>query len=109
MRVLVVNAGSSSVKLAVLDGNDAVHAQSIEPGDTHAVLARLLDEQRPDAVGHRVVHGGADFTRPALVDDGVLDRIERLRALAPLHQGPALDALRHARAALDAVPQVACF
>jgi acetate kinase len=109
VKVLVVNAGSSSLKLAVVDGDQATHTQSIDPADTHAVLARLLDEQRPDAVGHRVVHGGADFTGPALVDDGVLDRIERLRALAPLHQGPALDALRQARAALGGVPQVACF
>jgi acetate kinase len=60
-------------------------------------------------VGHRVVHGAARFTGPVLVDDAVVDGIAELAELAPLHQGPALDALRRAREALPDVPQVACF
>ncbi len=109
MRVLVVNAGSSSVKLSVLDGDGAVEAQeSVEPAAAGEALGRLLGE-RPDAVGHRVVHGGARFTGPTLVDDDVLAGIDELRVLAPLHQGPAVDALSQAREALPGVPQVACF
>ena len=109
MRVLVVNAGSSSVKLSVLDGDGAVEAQeSVEPAAAGEALGRLLGE-RPDAVGHRVVHGGARFTGATLVDDDVLAGIDELRVLAPLHQGPAVDALSQAREALPGVPQVACF
>ena len=109
MRVLVVNAGSSSVKLSVLDGDGAVEAQeSVEPAAAGEALGRLLGE-RPDTVGHRVVHGGARFTGPTLVDDDVLAGIDELRVLAPLHQGPAVDALSQAREALPGVPQVACF
>jgi acetate kinase len=110
VRVLVVNAGSSSVKLSVLDGDHTESTDAVDPGDAERVLADLLSgAQRPDAVGHRVVHGGPDFTGPVLVDDEVLERIDALRALAPLHQEPAVTALRQARDALPGVPQVACF
>lgn len=110
MRVLVVNAGSSSVKLSVLDGERTEHTDSVDPGDAAHALADLLAGPRaPDAVGHRVVHGGPGFTGPVVVDDDVLDRIDALRALAPLHQEPAVTALRQARDALPGVPQVACF
>jgi acetate kinase len=108
MRVLVVNSGSSSVKLTLLDGDDVVKDESVDPADAHDALAGLVAE-RPDAVGHRVVHGGTRFTGPTVVDDDVVRGIEDLAALAPLHQGPALDALRQARDALPGVPQVACF
>jgi acetate kinase len=108
LRVLVVNAGSSSVKLSVLDGERTVRQDSVDPDDARKALAALVDE-RPDAVGHRIVHGGLRFTGATLVDDDVVAGIDELRALAPLHQGPALDSLRQARAALPGVPQVACF
>jgi len=62
-----------------------------------------------DAVGHRVVHGGARFTAPALVDDAVLAAIEALETLAPLHNRPSLAGIRACRAALPAVPMVAVF
>lgn len=108
MRVLVVNAGSSSVKLALLDGDEVLKRGSVDPGDAGEALAGLLDEE-PDAVGHRIVHGATRFTGPTRVDDGVLGGIDDLSALAPLHQGPAVAALRQARAALPGVAQVACF
>ncbi len=108
MKVLVVNAGSSSVKLALLDGTDVVAARSVDPGDASDALTDLLG-QGADAVGHRIVHGGARFTGPVRVDDAVVAGIAELGELAPLHQGPALDALRQARDALPDVPQVACF
>ena len=69
-----------------------------------------MDEfARADAVGHRVVHGGAQFVEPALVDDRVIAAIEELRPLAPLHNEPALEAIQAAREALPGLPHVAVF
>jgi acetate kinase len=62
-----------------------------------------------DAVGHRVVHGGSRYTRPVLIDDEVEEAIEELSHIAPLHNTPALQAIREARAALPDVPHVAVF
>ncbi|HEU6446369.1 MAG TPA: hypothetical protein VFL61_15050 [Gaiellaceae bacterium] len=62
-----------------------------------------------DAVGHRVVHGGARFVEPTLIDDDVVAAIEELRPLAPLHNEPALRAIREAQAALPDIPHVAVF
>src|SRR5438067_632380 len=59
-----------------------------------------------DAVGHRVVHGGAQFVQPVLVDDRVLAAIEALEALAPLHNGPSLAGIRAARAAVGHLARV---
>ena len=94
MDVLVVNAGSTSLKL------DLVRGETVK---------RVEDFTRADAVGHRIVHGGLRFTEPVVVDDGVVAAIEELSELAPLHNPPALDALRRARAALPGVPHVAVF
>jgi len=65
-------------------------------------------DPRPDAVVHRVVHGG-DRTAAVVVDDDVVDELRRLTELAPLHQPPALDALERCRSAWPDVPNVACF
>jgi acetate kinase len=62
-----------------------------------------------DAVGHRVVHGGARFVEPTLIDDTVISAIEELTPLAPLHNEPALQAIRGAKKALPEVPHVAVF
>jgi acetate kinase len=62
-----------------------------------------------DAVGHRVVHGGARFVEPTLIHDTVIAAIEELRPLAPLHNEPALQAIRAAKAALPEIPHVAVF
>jgi acetate kinase len=67
------------------------------------------DYVEADAVGHRVVHGGARFVQPVLIDDEVIAAIEQLRALAPLHNEPALRAIREAQAALPGIPHVAVF
>jgi acetate kinase len=62
------------------------------------------------AVGHRVVHGGERFVEPTILDEGVIQAIEKLSHLAPLHNGPALSAIRAARAVLGpALPMVATF
>jgi acetate kinase len=67
------------------------------------------DAIRIDAVGHRVVHGGDRFSESVLIDAGVLDAIEALETLAPLHNAPGLAGIEAARAALGAVPMVAAF
>ncbi len=113
MRVLVVNAGSSSLKLRVVDDRDATVARSdlpavadLAPGD----LAAALDGLGPcDAVGHRIVHGGRAFTAPVVVEGGVRDRIAALIALAPLHQPASVAALDAVTQALPHLPAVACF
>ena len=73
--------------------------------------AWLRDEHQlnPLAVGHRVVHGGPDYDRPVLIDHGVIARLERLTALAPLHQPHNLAPIRTLLAKFPALPQVACF
>jgi acetate kinase len=97
--VLVVNAGSTSLKLSLVgpdDGGEPVESlEAAPPG----VLG----------VGHRVVHGGARFREPVLVDDDVTGAIAELSALAPLHNAPALAALEQARRTLPDVPHVAVF
>ena len=114
LRVLVVNAGSSSLKLRVLDGADRLAAtEDVEA--THGVvdraalrdtLARMPDA---DAVGHRIVHGGPDFSEPVRIDAEVERRLRELSDLAPLHQPHSLAAMDAVTAALPDLPRVACF
>src|SRR3954465_10241904 len=100
MRVLTVNAGSTSLKLVEVD-NGAVTA-------THASLEEAFAAPAPRCVAHRVVHGG-DRTSAARIDDDLFAELEALTPLAPLHQPPALDAIARCRAQWPAVAQVACF
>jgi acetate kinase len=94
-RVLVVNAGSTSLKLSLVDERgDSSVVKSFEPAD---------------AVGHRVVHGGTRFRDPVVIDDDVKAGIAELSALAPLHNGPALAAIEDAQRRLPNVPHVAVF
>lgn len=110
-RVLVVNAGSSSIKLAVVDEHDRVvddeHIREWR-GDTEA-LRGFLERAEFDAVGHRVVHGGWDLVEPVLIDDHVEAQLRAASPLAPLHQGRALDGIGAVRELLPACPEVACF
>ena len=141
--VLVLNAGSSSLKYSVLDAasgetaaegiveriGGAGRLKHTRDGETfeqevtcrdHAealdAVRQSLREHGPDlatldlvAVGHRVVHGGPDFTEPVLVDDDVLAAVEELVPLAPLHNPANLEGIRSAREAFPDVPQVAVF
>jgi acetate kinase len=146
--ILVLNAGSSSLKLSlfrtsdvdrfdlvmrgeveglgtrprltVRDGSGAtVVARDLpaddarEPKDAIGLVGGWLRDQlggeRVVAVGHRVVHGGATFVEPILVDDRVCETLERLVPLAPLHQSHNLAVIRAARAWRPDLPQVACF
>jgi acetate kinase len=116
VRILVVNAGSSSLKLSLLEGDDAVAGAAeldapraeVAAADVRAALAdHGLDA--PDAVGHRIVHGGARFAEAVRIDAGVEDELRALTDLAPLHQPKSLAALDAVSEALPDVPAVACF
>lgn len=146
--ILVVNAGSSSLKFSLyrvdaaqdlqlaahgqidgvgtrprLSAKDAAGRPLVERDYAGTELGTLTDairitgiwlrEQFPGeplrAVGHRVVHGGADYARPVLVDDAVFVALEALIPLAPLHQPHNLAAIRAVRAARPELPQVTCF
>lgn len=110
MRVLVVNAGSSSLKLRLLSPDDVLEAEhDLAPDDHDGLAAAVAALAVPDAIGHRVVHGGARFREPVRVDDEVLAALRELVDLAPLHQPAALAGIEAVGAALPGVPAVACF
>ena len=98
-RILVVNAGSTSLKLSVVD-----HSDESEPVESLDALPADVS-----AVGHRIVHGGDRFREPVVVDADVKRALLELSDLAPLHNVPALDALEQAKARLPTVPHVAVF
>jgi acetate kinase len=107
VRVLVVNAGSSSLKLRLLgDGDELLAERDLSVGEPIGELGALGEA---DAVGHRVVHGGTRFSRAVRVDGEVAAALRELVALAPLHQPAALDAIDAVADALPGVPAVACF
>jgi acetate kinase len=69
VRVLVVNAGSSSLKLRVLGPDDELEAErDLAPDDHDALAVAAAELPRPDAVGHRVVHGGERFRAAVRID-----------------------------------------
>jgi len=122
VRVLAVNSGSSSLKhlLAEVDGNSRLGERlsegKVESGGGRHPVPELLDRlrsqgllERVEAVGHRVVHGGDRFVNPVLVDEQVLNDLEALSELAPLHNPPAVAGIREALSALTGIPEVAVF
>ncbi len=135
MKVLVLNCGSSSIKLDLLDpsSGERVAKARVErlggeeatmridggeptplPGVDHSsalaeALKLIVGKGAIDAVGHRVVHGGERFAEPVRIDDAVEAAIEELIPLAPLHNPANLAGIRAARALLPELPQVAIF
>lgn len=115
MRVLVVNAGSSSLKLTLLDEQDTTLASQELPVTRSQVdsdrLREALDSplREADAVGHRIVHGGERFTQAVRIDAGVEAAMRELCDLAPLHQPGSLAALDAVTQTLPGLPAVACF
>ncbi len=146
--IIVVNAGSSSLKFSVyalevgdrlgLSAKGQIEGIGTSPYFTakDAAGAPLVEQSWPDdrqsshtkffrdlgdwlegylgdghllAVGHRVVHGGVDFAAPVLIDDRVLERLDALCPLAPLHQPHNLAGIRAAAEVQPDLPQVACF
>ena len=124
-RVLVVNAGSSSLKLRVIGGTGAadddvtaaadlpavggVASAGSDRADADSIKAAIESFGPVDAVGHRIVHGGTLYAAPVLVTDAVRQRLESLTDLAPLHQPKSLAALDAVTAVLPDTPAVACF
>jgi acetate kinase len=130
-RVLVLNSGSSSLKYAVVEADsgrtvaDGIverigDASRTQAGSTTGVpdyaaaLRVIFDDLADDmadlaAVGHRVVHGGPDLYEPTVVDDALIDKLNDLAALAPLHNPPAVLGIEEARKALPGLPHVAVF
>lgn len=132
MLILVINAGSSSLKYQLrelnddgTDTEDPVQASGLVErigvtgsevqNHTQALdvvakeLNEILDGRSIDAAGHRVVHGGERFKAPALVDAEVIRAIDRLAPLAPLHNPPATEGLRAIRDKWPDMPQVVIF
>ncbi len=115
MRVLVVNAGSSTLKLTLLDDDDHIVAsQELQVKGPHfdsSVLAEVLRSSigEADAVGHRIVHGGERFTGAVRIDADVKAAMRELCDLAPLHQPKSLAALDAVTEMLPGLPAVACF
>ncbi|MEW6637155.1 MAG: acetate/propionate family kinase [Actinomycetota bacterium] len=107
--------GRGSVELAEESGERTVQLAAVpDHGEAALRAIRALDSagllEGIEAVGHRVVHGGARFSGPALLDGEALGEIEALQEIAPLHNGPALAAVRAVREALGpGMPQVAAF
>lgn len=114
MRVLVVNAGSSSLKLRLLGDADEVEcaeelAVASHGIDADELLGVISDWPPADVVGHRIVHGGTRFTTSVRVNAQVRTALDELTSLAPLHQPKSLAALDAVTRALPDVPAVACF
>ena len=139
MRILALNCGSSSIKSALIDtvsGARLLDVRILELGgkdsrleidgaeqklpanaDLAAGLQRIIVETNAsaakigtvEAVVHRVVHGGAQFTQPTRIDEPMLKALEALNSLAPLHNPPALAAIAEARSLLPNVEHIAIF
>ena len=118
MRALAVNTGSSSLKLSVLTGNGSVEAATtVErwagPGHLEPVQAFLDGVERDvglvDAIGHRVVHGGPGYSGPSRIDAELIDYLDSIRDLAPLHIPRAAAGIRAVAELLPDTPAVACF
>ena len=123
MKVLVLNAGSSSLKYKLYEMKSrSVHSHGVieqitEGGYAKAILEveqRLLDAgvgrlSELDAIGHRVVHGGEYFKESVRIDAMVIEKIRSLIPLAPLHNPANLEGIEIARSHAPHVPQVAVF
>ncbi|MGB2875387.1 MAG: acetate/propionate family kinase [Gaiellaceae bacterium] len=97
--ILVVNAGSTSLKLSVVAAD----------GATTRIESLGVAPPGIGAVAHRLVHGGSRFREPVVIDDGIVAELVRLTELAPLHMAPAVAALGEARGMLPQLPHVAVF
>src|SRR5712691_2204548 len=116
-QVLILNAGSSSLKWLVLETDSETVRQEgaaswagQEQGRHEREIGAALERVTAiDAIGHRVVHGGRRFQQAVLVDDNVRQAIRELAELAPLHNPVALAGIDAATARFPDVPQVAAF
>jgi acetate kinase len=106
--VLCVNAGSSNLKIAAYDGETQI-AKAQVTGSFDEALEVMPVSEAPQAIGHRLVHGGPSHHEPSLLDDALVASLRSLVRFAPLHLPAALDAVEAARKRFRNLPQVACF
>jgi acetate kinase len=113
LRILVVNAGSSSLKVSLVDDDATVAEHEFKAAGGHFQDAELAGAVREmegaEAVGHRVVHGGPRYPASVRITPEVIDYIVSITDLAPLHMPPAVAGIAAVRALLPRVPAVACF
>lgn len=111
--VLVLNAGSSTLKFAIYAGDELIAdgVQNVEDGYQKAVESMIAKAELHNAalVAHRVVHGGVNFVEPTIVTANVIEELERIVGLAPLHQRPAVEVMKTIATMLPESVQVACF
>lgn len=122
MLIFSLNCGSSSLKSAVIDTDRRRHVvdvrvQQLDTATLPATVGRVLQQLRersrhhgpPDAIVHRVVHGGERFVQPTRLDEAALAELDQLSHLAPLHNPPALAAIRRAREIYPQTVHIAVF
>jgi acetate kinase len=114
LNVLVLNAGSSSLKVSLVDGDDGVLAhrefEAREGRVDERELAGAVEAMDGvDAVGHRVVHGGPRYRESLRIDPDVIEYLKSVSDLAPLHLPAALAGIESAQKLLPEVPGVACL
>ena len=114
MRVLVLNAGSSSLKVSLVDEDDRVLVdREFEVAEGHVDESQMASAVRGmegvEAIGHRIVHGGPRFRSSVRIDGDVIRYLITITDLAPLHLPQALAAIAAAREVLPRVPAVACL
>jgi acetate kinase len=119
----VVEPIGPRAQFSILDGRRKCEAEDFpatDHGDAAGKLLARIDSGLAahggiasshdiDVVGHRVVHGGDRYSEAVLIDDGVIQEIEKLEELAPLHNANALSVIRASRAIGTSTPQVAVF
>ncbi|WP_028244923.1 acetate/propionate family kinase [Pseudoclavibacter soli] len=117
MSMLLVNAGSSSLKISVAEDGEVGYTRTVTTPPlqiTDNEWRELIDDftahgGQIEVVVHRVAHGGPRFGEAAIVDDHVMAGIEQLSDLAPLHQPPSVSVLERLRKLLPDAVQIACF
>lgn len=110
--ILTINAGSSNIKFAIFDYGTLDQVYNAQAETMHQVLDWLQEQKHKytiTAIGHRIVHGGTEFFEPVLLTKDILQQLEKLVPLAPLHQPHNLAAVDMLTDAYPAIPQVGCF
>ncbi len=106
--ILVVNSGSSSLKLCMFSGNAPVRTQQNDKIDFKSAFESFSSD-KISAIGHRIVHGGSKYTSSVWIDKQTLHEIEELSNLAPLHNIPGCKAIQFCKDKFPNIPQYAVF
>jgi acetate kinase len=115
MKILVINSGSSSIKsqLINLDTKETIMKFNIdEVVDYNEALNKIfekIDLEKIDAFAHRVVHGADLFAKSVIIDDEVIEKLDKIEYLAPLHNPHNLRAIKILKKLYPNKPQVAVF